>query len=152
LETGSQLTLYHKGRKVVDLWGKIPEFLPTYSNHSLQRVFSSGKLVETLAAAICVDRGLFSLDDPIAKYWPAFAKHGKEQITIAQLMRHESGLSTLGASVTVAELDAYTRGDPGPLARIIEDTKPFWPNTTRRVYHAFTRGWILAELMQRVDP
>jgi hypothetical protein len=151
-DTGSQLTVYYKGKKVVDLWGSIPESLPTYSNNSLQRVFSSGKLVETLAVAICVDKGLFSLDDPIAKYWPGFAKHGKEQITIAQLMRHECGLAVLRTSVTLLELDAYTRGDPAPIARIIEESPPLWLNTTRRIYHAVTRGWIVAELIRRVDP
>src|SRR5271163_1826415 len=77
LETGAQLTVYLKGTKVVDLWGKIPESVPTYSNHSLQRVYSSGKMVEVLALVICVDKGLLSLDDPIAKYWPEFAQHGK---------------------------------------------------------------------------
>jgi CubicO group peptidase (beta-lactamase class C family) len=152
-ETGSQLTMYYKGKKVVDLWGKMPEILPTYSNHSLQRVFSSGKLVESLAVAICVDKGLFKLDEPIAKYWSNFAKHGKGEVTIAQLMRHESGLSKFGnKSVTLVELDAYTRGDTEPLARLIEDSPPLWLNTTRRIYHATTRGWILAELIRRVDP
>jgi len=109
-------------------------------------------MVESLAVAICVDKGLFKLEEPIARYWPSFAKHGKGEVTIAQLMRHESGLSKLSKSVTLAELDAYTRGDPAPLARIIEDSPPVWLNATRRIYHSMTRGWILAELIRRVDP
>lgn len=89
LEVGSQLTMYYKGNKVVDLWGTIPELAPTYSNHSLQRVFSSGKMVEVLAAVICVDKGLFSLDDPIAKYWPGF--HSFSLLPISSLITTRDG-------------------------------------------------------------
>ena len=54
---------------------------------SLTKVIST-----TNCAMICIDRGLFKLDDRVAKYIPHFAANGKENITIRNLLLHNSGL------------------------------------------------------------
>jgi CubicO group peptidase (beta-lactamase class C family) len=41
---------------------------------------------------ICYDRKLFSLDDPVVKYIPEFGVNGKENITIKNLLLHNTGL------------------------------------------------------------
>ncbi|MCH7561304.1 MAG: beta-lactamase family protein, partial [Thaumarchaeota archaeon] len=41
---------------------------------------------------ICYDKMLFSLDDPVGKYIPEFAQSGKEEVTIINLLLHNSGL------------------------------------------------------------
>ena len=46
----------------------------------------------TTAAMICYDRKLLSLDDPVTKYIPSFNTNGKENITIKNLLLHNSGL------------------------------------------------------------
>lgn len=46
----------------------------------------------TTAAMICVDRGLFSLDDKVAKYISEFGANKKEEVTIKNLMLHNAGL------------------------------------------------------------
>jgi CubicO group peptidase (beta-lactamase class C family) len=38
------------------------------------------------------------------------------------------------------------------LGAIIERESASWPENTRRDYHALTRGWVLSELVRRVDP
>ncbi len=50
-------------------------------------------MATTTAAMICYDRGLFKLDDPVAKYIPEFAANGKDKVTIRNLLIHDSGLS-----------------------------------------------------------
>ena len=51
------------------------------------------KAVATATAAmLCVERGLFQLDDPIAKHLPEFAGEGRDTITIRHLLLHTSGL------------------------------------------------------------
>ncbi len=51
------------------------------------------KVVATTTAVMkLVDQGAIRVDDPVAKYWPAFAANGKGSITIRQLMTHSSGL------------------------------------------------------------
>ena len=54
-------------------------------------VFSSGKIPETIAIALLVDKGLMQLDDPIVKFWPEFGQQGKEQITMGDILGHTSG-------------------------------------------------------------
>jgi len=43
--------------------------------------------------AMLVDRGLINYEDLVSKHWPNFAQHGKEQITIEMVMRHQAGLT-----------------------------------------------------------
>ena len=45
-------------------------------------VYSSSKVVASLVVAMLADRGLLELNAPISKYWPEFAQHGKEKITV----------------------------------------------------------------------
>ena len=35
-----------------------------------------------------VDRGLLNYDDKISKHWPQFAKKGKQDLTVADVLRH----------------------------------------------------------------
>ena len=54
---------------------------------SLTKVIST-----TTCTMICYDRGLFKLDDKVSKYIPEFAQNGKGEITIRNLLLHNSGL------------------------------------------------------------
>ncbi len=72
----------------------------TYDKNSpvdkLTTLFDLASLTKVIAttscAMICIDRGLFNLDDKVSKYIPAFAQNGKENITIRNLLLHNSGL------------------------------------------------------------
>ena len=41
-----------------------------------------------------VDRGLLDYDEKVFTYWPEFAKNGKDNIRLCDVLRHESGLSS----------------------------------------------------------
>ncbi len=49
-------------------------------------------LATTTAAMVCVDKKLFKLDDKVSKYIPTFASNGKDNVTIKNLILHNSGL------------------------------------------------------------
>jgi len=49
-------------------------------------------IVTSTAAMICYDRNLFDLDNPVSNYIPDFALNGKENVTIKNLLLHNSGL------------------------------------------------------------
>lgn len=53
---------------------------------------SISKLFTSLAAVQLVERGELDLDAPVVRYVPEFGKHGKDDITIANLLTHTSGL------------------------------------------------------------
>ncbi|UCH64979.1 MAG: beta-lactamase family protein [Ignavibacterium sp.] len=66
---------------------------PLVSNSTIYDIASLTKVVVTTTSAmICYDRQLFSLDDQVAMYLPLFAKNGKENVTIKNLLLHNSGL------------------------------------------------------------
>jgi len=48
-------------------------------------------IATTTAAMLCYDRGLFKLDDKVVKYLPKFGAQGKQNITIRNLLLHNSG-------------------------------------------------------------
>lgn len=52
---------------------------------------SVSKLFTAVAVMQLWDEGKFKLDDPVAKYLPAFGVHGKENVTIRELLTHTSG-------------------------------------------------------------
>jgi CubicO group peptidase (beta-lactamase class C family) len=54
---------------------------------------SISKIFTSVAAMQLYEKGLFKLDDPVAKYIPEFAANGKEQVTIRQLLTHTSGFT-----------------------------------------------------------
>ena len=58
-------------------------------------VFDLASLTKPIATAmsimLLVEDGKLKLDDPIAKYLPAFARNSTESITIAELLTHVSG-------------------------------------------------------------
>jgi len=72
----------------------------TYDKHStkvkLNTIYDLASLTKmvstTTSAMICIDKGLFNLSDKVVKYIPQFANNGKENITIRNLLMHNSGL------------------------------------------------------------
>jgi len=52
---------------------------------------SVSKLFTAVAIMQLWDEGKFKLDDPVAKYLPQFGVHGKENVTIRELLTHTSG-------------------------------------------------------------
>ena len=66
---------------------------PIVQTNTIFDLASVTKVVATTTAAmICCDRKLFSLDDKVIKYIPEFEVNGKENITIKNLLLHNSGL------------------------------------------------------------
>ena len=70
----------------------IPEPAPMQAN-TIFDLASLTKVVATTPAVMqLLEQNKLGLDDPVAKYWPAFAGNGKEHVTIRELMTHTSGL------------------------------------------------------------
>lgn len=80
-------------------------FEKAYGNRSLQpttrpmkvdTIFDLASLSKSIGTAtsvlILADRGRIDLDAPVAKYLPAFASNGKQDVTVAMLLLHRGGL------------------------------------------------------------
>ena len=115
-EINAQLCIYVAEECVVDLWGSVTDD-PTFNPDSLINVFSSGKSLESIALAMLVDRGLIEFTDRISTHWREFGENGKEETTIADLMRHEGGMAAFDQAISVQNLqpEAFKKTEIGCL-------------------------------------
>merc|ERR550534_1710860 len=109
------------------------------------------KNLTSLAVAILVDQGYLNFSDRISQHWPEFGQYGKAGIMVADMLRHEGGLSTIAAKLDVQ--DCFPENlRSNRVAQVLEKELPHWPGDCRREYHAITRGAVIQELFRRVDP
>ncbi len=70
--------------------------VPQAEEMTRETIFDLASLTKPIATATSIlilrDRGKIQLDTPVVHYWPEFGNHGKEVITVEQLLRHRSGL------------------------------------------------------------
>ncbi|KJH47873.1 beta-lactamase [Dictyocaulus viviparus] len=146
---GAAIAVYHKGELVVDLQGGYADKSSgrKWTPETRTVVFSATKAVGALCVAICVDRGYVSYEDKMSKFWPEFAQHGKENITINWLMSHRAGLAALDEPISRDDANNFKK-----MAYIIAKQKPNWEPGTKSGYHAITFGWIVDQIIRRVDP
>src|SRR5207253_2449022 len=114
---------------------------------TLAPLFSTTKGVSALALALAHSRGLLDYDAPVARYWPAFAAHGKAAVTVRDLLAHRAGLCVIDRPLTPELL-----ADPDALANILAAQKPAWRPGSRYGYHGITLGLYQSALLRRVDP
>lgn len=148
-ELGAACAVYHRGHPVVDLWGGqrcSSSGLP-WTQGTLSLVFSVTKGMAAAAMAVAHSRGLFELDQPVARYWPEFSQQGKAHLSIRQLLTHQGGLIALDQPLRAQEL-----ADTQALAPILARQRPAWSPGLRHGYHVLTLGWYQSELIRRVDP
>jgi CubicO group peptidase (beta-lactamase class C family) len=148
-EQGAACTIFHRGVKVVDLWGgfRCTRSRKPWTEQTLSLAFSVTKGMAAAVMAVAHSRGLFDLDEAVAAYWPEFAEGGKHLITVRQLLSHQAGLVSIDQ-----QLDPQQLADYDLLAKIIAKQKPLWRPGTRHGYHTLTLGWYQSELIRRIDP
>ena len=148
-ELGGACCVYHRGEQVVDLWGGIRNKVTgePWERDTMVVVHSATKGLAAMTLAVAHSRGWLDYEERVATYWPGFAQHGKEQITVRQLLAHQAGLFAFDEPVdrsVVVDLDR--------LAAVMARHKPAWEPGTRQAYHGLTIGFYEGELLRRVDP
>ena len=90
-EVGAAFAAYHRGRKVVDLWGGVADEATgrPWNEDTIAVVFSTTKGVTAICANKLAQEGKLDLDAPVAEYWPEFAQQGKENIPVSYLLSHQ---------------------------------------------------------------
>jgi CubicO group peptidase (beta-lactamase class C family) len=109
-------------------------------------IFSASKPFVAVLIHLLAERGVITLDDPVAAHWPGFARHGKEDITIRQVLSHRAGIPV--ACDTLRDGLAMTDWDRS--IRLVERARPIYPAGEVAAYHAVTYGFVLGELIRRV--
>ncbi len=144
-QIGVQVCAYVHGEKVIDVVAgtRGPNDPRPVEADSLFLSFSTTKGITALVLHQLADRGLIDYEAPVAQYWPAFAAHGKDRLTVGQAMSHQGGLHALPNPVRPEHLTDWDAA----IARI-ENAVPAWEPGTATGYHAVTYGWIAGGIIQ----
>jgi CubicO group peptidase (beta-lactamase class C family) len=106
-------------------------------------IFSATKPFVASTAWTLIADGKLRVEDPVVEYFPEFAPHGKDGITVEQVMLHTSGFP----HAPLGPPDWYER--PRRIERM-GSWKLNWQPGTRYEYHPTSAHWVLAEVIQRV--
>ena len=128
-ELGGACAVYHRGEAAVDIWAGVRNKSTgdPWERDTMVVVHSATKGFAAMTFAIAHSRGWLDYEQPVCAYWPEFAQHGKERITVRQLLAHQAGLFAIDEPVdrsVVADLDR--------LAVVLARQKPAWDPGTRQ--------------------
>ena len=145
-ELGGACCVYHRGEKVVDLWGGVRNKVTRepWDEDTMVVVWSATKGLAGMTLAVAHSRGWLDYDERVSAYWPEFAQNGKAAITVRQLLAHQAGLFAFDEPV-----DKNVVGDPDRLALVLARQTPAWPPGARQSYHALTLGFYEGERTAR---
>ena len=146
-EIGAAVAAWVDGELVVNLWAGTADAAGTraWQVDTLATVLSGTKGLTSTCVHQLAERGELDLNAPVARYWPEFAQAGKEDITIAMVMSHRSGV--IGPR---QRLDWKQVTDWDLVCERLAAAEPWWEPGTAQGYHMTTFGFILGEVFRRV--
>ena len=147
-DIGASFCATRNGETVVDLWGGFadPARSRPWVKDTIVNVYSTTKTMTALTALLLADRGQLDFDAPVARYWPEFAANGKERIKVSHLMAHSAGLSGWKEKITKNDLYDWEKA-----TSLLAAQAPFWEPGTAPGYHAMTQGYLVGEVIRRID-
>jgi CubicO group peptidase (beta-lactamase class C family) len=147
IEVGAAFSAYHRGQKVVDLWGGIADRRTgtPWREDTIVLVYSTTKGMTAICANQLAQEGALDVDAPVTKYWPEFGAAGKEEVPVSYLLSHRAGLYDIDGKMSLADALAWD-----PVVDALARQKPLWEPGTQHGYHATTYGWLVGEVIRRV--
>jgi len=146
-EIGAAVAAWVDGELVVNLWAGTADAAGTrpWQVDTMATVLSGTKGLTSTCVHQLAERGELDLNAPVARYWPEFAQSGKEDITIAMVMSHRSGV--IGPRQRL-HWEQVTDWDL--VCERLAAAEPWWKPGTAQGYHMTTFGFILGEVLRRV--
>lgn len=145
---GAALAVYYQGSLVVDLYGGLAdrESGKQVSSNTMFILYSCTKPLTAACIYILWERGLLQWDEPVATYWPEFAKNGKDEITIKQVLTHQGGFPQTPSSLTWNKWEDWDF-----VTSVLSEVTPQYKAGEVMAYHPRNFGWVLGEVIRRVD-
>lgn len=145
LHLGVQFYVSRSGQVLIDAAvGEAQAGEPLTTDH-VMLLLSAGKPLTAVGVAQLVERGLLSLDDPVAKHISEFAVGGKESVRVRHLLTHTAGNRSVETGwPEVAWAETIRRICESPL-------ESEWVPGQRASYDVAASWFILGELIQRLD-
>jgi len=139
---GACLAIYKDGQPVIDIYAGESRPGQAWGPQTKSVVFSTSKGLLSILCHRLAQQGLLDIDEKVSTYWPEFAQNGKEDITVAMIMCHRSGLSAVRDDLTLQDLQAVI-----PVEDALAKQAPIWEPDTGYLYHAGTIGHLLGKII-----
>tara|TARA_R110001592_G_scaffold363372_1_gene686133 strand:+ start:255900 stop:257195 length:1296 start_codon:yes stop_codon:yes gene_type:complete len=108
-------------------------------------LYSTSKGITALLMHMLQEDGLINVSDPVAFYAPEFARKGKRNITIHQILAHRGGIPGLPKNVAIETL-----WDEDKTWELLCDAEPIVTDGSKLAYHAITGGFVLERVIRKV--
>lgn len=143
-ELGAAVSVWKHGRPMAELQGGFRDAKreQPWTADTIVLFWSATKGLGSACLLHALQEHEIELSRRVAEFWPEFSQAGKNEITLAQLLSHQAGLSALDGTVDVLDYSAVTAA--------LEKQKPLWPPGTAHGYHARTFGFLIDEVMRRI--
>jgi CubicO group peptidase (beta-lactamase class C family) len=147
-EIGLQVAAYQDGQLVIDAWAGVadPSRGTPVDGQALFWASSTGKGIAATCIHVLAERGKLDYAAPVARYWPEFAANDKDQVTVRQVLSHTAGVPYPPPGFDLAAFVDWDRTCQG-----IAQLPLSWAPGTKTGYHNNTFGFIVGELVRRID-
>ncbi|WP_421789357.1 serine hydrolase domain-containing protein [Hyphobacterium sp.] len=147
-DIGGAFAIEIEGKRVIDLYAgwTSNKREADWSADTIVPVFSTGKAITALVMGWLKDQGAFAFTDKVADHWPAFAQNGKADVTIAQALSHQAGLSGIAEP-----MEATDWFDRELIEQKLAEQAPLWPLGQGTGYHPLTFGTMADAIARRTD-
>ena len=147
-ETGASIAIEHKGEMIVDLYGGYKDAAKNtpWEKDTLVNVFSVTKGVTAACVAMLVDQGKLDVHSKVSDYWPEYGCNGKENTKVIDFLCHRSNNFGFRDGIPMGSWqnwDVFTQA--------LAEQEPFGEPGSSQGYHAVTYGWLVGEIIKRVD-
>jgi CubicO group peptidase (beta-lactamase class C family) len=105
-------------------------------------LYSASKAVTAFLMLKLDEVGALHIEDRVADYIPAFARHGKDLITIRHVLTHRAGIPSVPDG-------ADFLNDPEHALERLCDERPQSRPGSRLAYHATSGGYVLGAVIER---
>ena len=147
-EPGAAVCISVGDRVVADLWGGWSDRAKTqiWTRDTLVNIFSVGKALTTICALQCAEQGRIDLGAPVAKSWPEFAAHDKDEISLRDMLSHRAALPALREPIPDGAMLDWNF-----MANALAAERPWWEPGTAHGYHVNTFGYLVGEVLRRAS-
>jgi len=143
-ELGAAISVWQHGRPIAELHGGFRDAKreQPWTTDTVVLFWSATKGLGSACLLHALQEREVKLNRRVAEFWPEFSQAGKSEITLAQLLSHQAGLSALDGIVDVLDYSAVVAA--------LEKQKPLWPPGSAHGYHARTFGFLIDEVTRRI--
>ena len=148
-DVGASFAATVEGEFVVDLWAGHADGARTipWREDTIVNVYSTTKTMTFLCAFLLADRGLLDFHAKVSRYWPEYAENGKQDTEVRHFFSHSAGVPGFDPKLP----SAAALYDWEACVRNLAAQAPWWTPGSRSGYHALTQGYLIGELVRRID-